>query len=96
MQQTINSAKNSSDSLSLKGLADKFVDTIKDAIETKEHHLTTKGKTKAIVVQMYKDFDPTQVDIAVDDFIAEANQLKPKLEEARKEPANARRGLFGN
>jgi hypothetical protein len=35
-------------------------------------------------------------DIAVDDFIAEANQLKPKLEEARKEPANARRGLFGN
>lgn len=35
-------------------------------------------------------------DMPIDAFITEANQLKPELEEARKKPANARRGLFGN
>lgn len=82
LQQTINSAKNNSNNLSLKGLSDRFVDIIKDAIETKEHHLTTKGKTKAIVVQMYKDFDPTQVDIAVDDACARAGILTKKIDYA--------------
>jgi FHA domain len=35
-------------------------------------------------------------DMPIDTFITEANQLKPELEKARKKPANARRGLFGN
>ncbi len=34
-------------------------------------------------------------DMPVDRFIAEANKLKSELEEARKEPANPSRGLFG-
>ncbi|HSR02283.1 MAG TPA: FHA domain-containing protein [Methylophilaceae bacterium] len=34
-------------------------------------------------------------DMPVGQFITEANRLRPELEEARKKPANARRGLFG-
>lgn len=35
-------------------------------------------------------------DTPVDDFIEEANNLKPKLEKERKKPANKRRGLLGS
>lgn len=35
-------------------------------------------------------------DMPADDFIAEAETLKPALEEARKQPANNKRGLLGN